>query len=292
MAQQAQQAQQEFAQQQLAMQARHDQQERENEMERQRLEITKSYHEQQIQIRQQQLQEAQKMNTAKTEAAAAQAAARMRIEQRVADGEDFNTVMMQEGPGAGFGGAAMASLGRNQQQLQQLQGKQAYIPEEMTTESGQSYYRGAPTSPWAPAKPEPRKPVDSLENTGVAIMEREIAKAEDLIDTTPKMDAKIKAAMEASLDAKKRRVNAVFKKRGDDPPYPGAEESAATKSIKIVRDPKTGKLVVTGGGTTTATTPPARPIPETSHDEEEEPARVPLRVPPLTWDMFPPPSQD
>jgi hypothetical protein len=87
-AQQAQQYQQDFAQQQQAMEVRHQQQDKEAAMEQQRLEIAKSYHEQQMALGQQKLQEAQQMNQMKIRQAARMAQGQQAYQQAIDRNED------------------------------------------------------------------------------------------------------------------------------------------------------------------------------------------------------------
>jgi hypothetical protein len=230
-AQQAQQYQQDFAQQQQAMEVRHQQQDKEAAMEQQRLEIAKSYHEQQMALGQQKLQEAQQMNQMEIQQAAQRSAAMMEASQRIASGENPMTVWSDVGPRAGLGGAALAAMGKTQN-------AQAYVPEEYTSPSGQAYHRGSPAGTWEPSKPEPAPKPSAMENSAANVLMREIDKEQELVDSTKGMDKDIKETKLSRIDSMKEKVNAMRISQGLDPLYDDMRPPPVPAKDKLVKGKK------------------------------------------------------
>jgi hypothetical protein len=230
--QQAQQAAQEAEQRKQQLEVKRQETERQDQMQQQQIEIQKAYHQQQIGLQQSKLQEAQRMNDLKTQEAAhslqAQGAYQTQYNDLLGQGVPEGEASIK----ASLGNAAMfrggAGLGSTQRAAQGIVPPATAPPPTFGAEGGAQFFQPAPGK-WSQVHQAAPK-TDTMENTGVGILERQIAKDDDLMDSTPNMKANIKDAMQAKNDARKRKVNSVFQSRGKDMPYPDAEISPLPKS--------------------------------------------------------------
>ena len=237
MQQQSQQIQLQSQQHQQELEARKAEQDRQAQMEQQRIEIQKAYHQSQMAMQQQKLEEAQKITDMRVQTAAQKFQAQQRYQQ---DLQGFTASGMEPGEaairsgiqnagGMGFSGQGIAALGKTSTGMAQaklpqspLQTQPVLDPMTQQPMPGEYSYPGPTGRPVVRRSPTTAVKPDPMETTGISILERQIAKTDEMLDT-PGMKEKDKAAMQSKNDARKRQVNAAFKKRGTDMPYPDAE---------------------------------------------------------------------
>lgn len=246
-------------------------------MNQQRMEITAQYHQQQLALNQQKLEEAKRMNDQKIQQVIRQQDATAKYNQFIQDGlaagGEIGQLQLQglamfpemySHVPAGLTGALQKSVMQQQ--------NQAFKPSEFTLPSGDTLIEMAPgkfeqkhkaTEPKASAASTAmlRKAMDDVSKIALDLR----AKPED-----PELKKAIKEA--------KERANDLAQGMGEPFPYldvsllPAAERKQAeesAKNIKIVRDPNTGRLVVTGTESPAAATIPVPKLPKEDDTETE-----------------------
>lgn len=233
--QQAQQVQMEMAMKQQELEKQHL-------MDQQRIEIARSYHEQQMALGQQKLEEAKKVQEQKAVLAARQYQEQQAYLQDLSVTKDpYGAISRHPGmfPNMSGFGSAMRP------------GKQAATPQELAEKADMA--------------------LDA--DTYKKISGAKLKLQEELSVAAPKMQPQL----QSQITDLTRQQNMIRQNRGlTRPQIPGVAAAAPAtaggqKGIEIVRDPKTGRLVVSGG--------------EDKLTVNQEP-----QAPPLTEDMFPNPD--
>lgn len=273
---------------QMEMEMRQKEHERQSLMEQQKMEIDKQYHQMQMSLGQEKIKEAHALNQEKIKKTADVAAAKMSY-QKAIEGIDMDTsldqeqrqqlkyeAMMQYGPGmvedSGVGTvlgalnkfqpAPMPRLDQKTGALIDIRGVPHWTPREGQTQDQRTDYQ------WLKIQAEP--------------LTKALAKAyEDRNAAEAAGNNRGVAALDKTIQGLKSEIEKL------NPRYSPAPQTN-TGSIKIIRDPKTGRLVVSGGVSA-------------SDEEPEDPVFGKLEPPlayypegarPLTMEDFPPPPPD
>lgn len=187
--------------------------EREARIQQSRIDIDAAYKQSMVGIQSQRLESAARLNNLRLKEAAMQAATRMRIDERVQSGEDYNKVIMEESASAGYNPSQVAAIQRI-----------ASVPQGLD-----------------------RREQSAMRRQAVGAAYRDLQQMEKDL-AVQKEGSKEQEALQKRIADTQRRIQSLSTAPEFTGPFP---ESKA--GIHIARDPKTGRLTVVRPETETRT---------------------------------------
>lgn len=187
--------------------------EREARIQQSRIDIDAAYKEAMVGIQGQRLESAARLNDLKLREAANQAATRMRIDERVQGGEDYNKVIMEESASAGYNPSQVAAIQRI-----------ASVPQGLD-----------------------RREQSAMRRQAVGAAYRDLQQMEKDL-AVQKEGSKEQEALQKRIADTQRRIQTLSTAPEFAGPFPESKQG-----IHIARDPKTGRLSVVRPGTETGT---------------------------------------